>query len=336
MKDEEFFTPDDDEGDRFSPEALVRRAKDAGLIQGPDKLARIDAPGDLAAQLVSMKSRWVDVTPAMAEEWLKNNVCNRPLRMDVVKAYARQMKRGEWLPIPQGIAFDTNHALLNGQHRLHAVVMSGRAVRMMVTTGVPAQISGSEVRPMDLMDTGLTRSLADQLKIQHGLSGGSVLAAIVRTIVNLCVPERTRRLSVSEVLAVYRLFQAGIDHVMQHRSKAHGLKQAGVLAAFAVALTCDVRQAKQFVKLNTGDQVEPGSPLAVLREFLTSEQAILLTRGNDRALVEMVLHVLHQEILGRRITELKADGAGADYFRDRLPGPVAEVRKLFSLKEAAV
>jgi hypothetical protein len=302
--------------------AQLAAAKAKGLIAMPgDKpalpdttkagLPRLAIPptAQVATELLNMKTVWVDVTPEQARAWLKNNVCNRPLRKAVVANYARQMKRGEWLPIAQGIAFDTKQQLLNGQHRLSAIVASGQTVRLLVTFSVPARIKGSEVKPMDLMDTGLPRSISDQLKIQHGLSGGSILAAIVRSILYFALPQRTWKLSVAEVLMVYRLFEPGITFVQQHRPKDHGLRQAGVLAAFALALTAEGsttgQQAGYFHALTGNEQLPQQRPLGLLASFLRAPDAILLTRRNDRALVPMVLGVIEAETTGQAVADLQ-------------------------------
>jgi len=48
------------------------------------------------------------------------------------------MKAGRWKLTHVGIAFDINNVLQDGQHRLWAVVFSGRTVEMSVTFNTPA------------------------------------------------------------------------------------------------------------------------------------------------------------------------------------------------------
>jgi hypothetical protein len=136
------------------------------------------------ANLGSVRSQWMDVTPEMAARWLKNNFGNRPIRWDTVKAYARDMLNGLWVPTHQGLAFNDKDALIDGQHRLHAIVMSGVTIRMMVTFGLPSKIERKEMTTMDAVDRGATRSVGDQLTIQHGFSNGSITASICATLAN--------------------------------------------------------------------------------------------------------------------------------------------------------
>lgn len=66
--------------------------------------------------------RMVEVTPLLAAEWLaRSNKNNRRLRAARVTYYARMMRSGEWL-LAQPLIFGSDGSLLDGQHRLAAVV----------------------------------------------------------------------------------------------------------------------------------------------------------------------------------------------------------------------
>ncbi|HEV2210835.1 MAG TPA: hypothetical protein VG167_18840 [Verrucomicrobiae bacterium] len=165
-------------------------------IYGPRDPRPIEKDGIDVTALNGVRSQWMDITPEMAARWLKNNFRNRPIRWDTVKAYARDMLNGNWVPTHQGLAFNDQDALIDGQHRLHAIVMAKMTVRMMVTFGVPSKIDGKEMTTMDAVDRGATRSVGDQLTIQHGLKHGSITASVCSAVGSLCFGERTRRLSV--------------------------------------------------------------------------------------------------------------------------------------------
>lgn len=108
-----------------------------------------------------MYSSTITITPELAQEYLSKNISkNRPIRQSVVHDYAAQMKRGEWKITPQGIAFDVKGRLIDGQHRLAAVIESGCNVPMYVTTGVP------EDRMM-MIDCGVKRTMSDVLTIAN-------------------------------------------------------------------------------------------------------------------------------------------------------------------------
>jgi hypothetical protein len=69
-----------------------------------------------------VRSRVQTVTPKKAAEYLARNTANRPLAKRTVREFAQAMRRGEWLVTHQGIAFDTTGALVDGQHRLAAII----------------------------------------------------------------------------------------------------------------------------------------------------------------------------------------------------------------------
>ncbi len=152
---------------------------------------------------------------------------------------------------------------------------------------------------------------------------------------NICTPERTRKLSVGEVLDVHDLLRDEIDYVIEHRPRAHGLRQAGVLAAFAFAMPCGERVKEMYFELTSGANVKAGTPLALLRAFLVSDEAVLLGRGNDRALAELVLQTLWLEFHQHTVTTLQLSNEGADYFRALNRDLVTKVRAIFELPEPA-
>jgi hypothetical protein len=121
-----------------------------------------------------MRSRIQTITPAKAVEMLQANTSNRPVSKRVVQTFAEAMRRGEWKVTHQGVAIDTNGALVDGQHRLAAVVEADMAVEMTVFTEVPADT-------FDVLDTGKRRNAADVLAIE-GEQSTHQLAAMLRTV----------------------------------------------------------------------------------------------------------------------------------------------------------
>src|SRR5215831_15250573 len=81
--------------------------------------------------------RIMEVTPAQAQKWLEGNVDNRTLREARVLQHSQVLQRGEWELTGDAIVFDEDGTLLNGQHRLSAVVVTGIPARFIVLRGVP-------------------------------------------------------------------------------------------------------------------------------------------------------------------------------------------------------
>ena len=81
------------------------------------------------------------ITPKLAEEYLARNTNNyRKINPSIVKKYAEDMKDGKWEETAEPISFSPSGVLLNGQHRLAAIVKSGVAVTMVVARDVEARI----------------------------------------------------------------------------------------------------------------------------------------------------------------------------------------------------
>lgn len=118
----------------------------------------------------------VDLTPAAARELLDGNTRNRSLRRDYVRQLAGAMERGEWMVNGEPVQVATDGTLLNGQHRLSAVVESGVTVPMLLVRGLP-------VATQKTMDVGTRRTLSDVLALHKEIDTtnlGAVLGLLYR------------------------------------------------------------------------------------------------------------------------------------------------------------
>jgi len=73
------------------------------------------------------------ITPQIAKKMLESCSHNRKPDMGLVSVYAKDMVEGRWKTTSQGISIDWNNCMHNGQHRLLAVVKSGRTLMFSVT-----------------------------------------------------------------------------------------------------------------------------------------------------------------------------------------------------------
>tara|TARA_R100000234_G_scaffold27033_1_gene15593 strand:- start:182 stop:1087 length:906 start_codon:yes stop_codon:yes gene_type:complete len=77
------------------------------------------------------------VTPSYAKMLLEKNTCNyRKLNNKTVNEYTNKMLKGEWNSACCLIQVDKNGKLVNGQHRLHAIVKGGVTVDVILVTDV--------------------------------------------------------------------------------------------------------------------------------------------------------------------------------------------------------
>lgn len=119
-------------------------------------------------------SQIMEVTPDLAREWLDHNDVNRNLRPARIYQYARAMTDGHWTITNDDICISTEGRLLNGQHRLNAVVRAGIPVKMGVKFNVPE-------KAMAHMDRGAARTTSDVLRLL-GENDTALLAAVTRQV----------------------------------------------------------------------------------------------------------------------------------------------------------
>lgn len=132
-----------------------------------------EVPGILAATRIRLEL--VVVTPELATTWLDAKEPNRTLKKRRIVEWTRDMEAGRWRPIPSPIWIDTHGRLIDGEHRLTAVVESGATVGMWVAFGVPEQWRS-------LVDSNTPRSAADVLLMEHGMHSARDAQAISRYV----------------------------------------------------------------------------------------------------------------------------------------------------------
>ncbi len=83
------------------------------------------------------RSTFERIDPDTAKTWLdEHNQRNRPVSKAHVRLLAADLAAGRWRTTHQGIAFDRDGQLVDGQHRLWAIVESGVSAVLQVTRGV--------------------------------------------------------------------------------------------------------------------------------------------------------------------------------------------------------
>lgn len=125
-----------------------------------------------------MKTVIEKITRERAMEYLMLNRNNRNINKDIVSFYASQMSKGEWKLTHQGIAISEDGTrLIDGQHRLMAIVKADVPVAIMVSYGVADDI-------FSVVDTGKVRNAGDVMSIAN-INNSSAMAASVKKSMKL-------------------------------------------------------------------------------------------------------------------------------------------------------
>lgn len=129
-----------------------------------------DAPEEIPGQSAEL---WY-ITPETAEVLLEHMIKNRKKRKNKIKNYSEHMKEGRFFLTNQAIGINTRGEIMDGQHRLSAIVESGVPQLMWV-------ISGIHEDAHLVIDRNTIRTLADSHYMQNEQDAYSAwIAAIAK------------------------------------------------------------------------------------------------------------------------------------------------------------
>lgn len=220
------------------------------------------------------------VTPATANRWLSSNDHNRKLREPRVVGLAAGLQRGEWKLTGDCICFDTDGVLLNGQHRLTAIVTADIAAPLVVLRGLPPAAQ-------EVMDQNLKRSIGDALTLRKEKNVNH-LGSMLGWMYHLDYIYATGKIHYGYVglrpttPQLLRILDEDHDHIAEILRRANAIRQgimlrAGVVGAIWYRLDAlDPGEAQQFfTALATGAMLEMDSPIFALRRLLlTTRQGV--------------------------------------------------------------
>lgn len=98
---------------------------------------------------------------------------NRTVTQSVVDKYADDMRHGHWRLTSQTIAVTADGILVDGQHRLHAVIQSGTAIPMLVVTD-------ADPDTFYVIDTGRQRNASAFIEAPYRANIAAVAKAMLR------------------------------------------------------------------------------------------------------------------------------------------------------------
>lgn len=241
------------------------------------RLKAVESDAEPEATKPQITMQMMVIEPEKAAEWMGRNTHNRPLSGVHSGDIASVMERGEWIPTHQGIAFDENLVLIDGQHRLAAIVESGIPTEMAVFWGVPA-------KAFEVIDTHRRRSASDVLAIDGHVSTSQLSgAASMLELYNLWIAGRTRatrikKLSNSQVKSIVDA-HAGLPSAVRMAGPAlKALKiapSAAIVAAYLLIKRNEEDAAEFFALLRSGAEMSEHHPILRLRErFITAKARI--------------------------------------------------------------
>jgi hypothetical protein len=210
---------------------------------------------------IQFETKRILVTPRLAKETLECNTNNRTLTQVRVDEFVSLMKAGRFQCTHQGIALDSAGAIVDGQHRLAAVVKSGCSVYMLVSKGVPEETRLA-------VDTGKARSALAISKLIGRPSDSTAKYAIARILKYGPVKSSQMHVPTETLFDLVDAFSEGIDFVLPMGAGV----SASILAVVArAAYTKDKRRLRQFVDVyKTARSENEGDTSAIKLKLLMS------------------------------------------------------------------
>ena len=247
---------------------------------GGGNTVKIPAAEIKSTPFANVRFAFVNITPELAADWLKANRKNRSLREWGVNSLILDIQNDSWMTTHQGIAFDADGNLIDGQHRLLAIVRAGKPVLAVVSTGWPAEVgrkNGANRRTMDAVDRGRARTLADQLHLQHDIpkqQAGEVVK-LCNSLAAACLGLDRVRVSTPEtILATFALYKAELQWWLDNRITQQGLRSIPVAVCLIMARSVwgdKAQDARE--RIRTGENLSRENPLLHLRNWLMGSAA---------------------------------------------------------------
>lgn len=243
------------------------------MARSPRRSAPTASPSTRTPEFAGVKTSVEQITPAIAEEWLGRNSHNRPIRNNRVADLSGAMTRGEWVVNGDAIRWSDQGVLLDGQHRLWAVVESGITIESLVVRGLRESAQ-------ETMDVGARRSLKDTLVLRNVVDAAKIAAVLNYKwrYDNGHVRLASARPTIAQAIAVYESNPDGLREAARQASRLNQRFRISVAMSATVYdsfASIDQDDADAFWEsLLSGADLGKHSPILVLRRYLERQSAV--------------------------------------------------------------
>lgn len=192
------------------------------------------------------------ITPFMAAEYLTMNKANRPLNKNTVDRYAEEMRKGHWKVNDGAICFTKSGMMINGQHRLHAIIQYGKPVDTLVVRNLDEDVFAT-------IDSGRKRTASGVFSLSGVKNSYSKSAAVnkyMRMHLNLSMATTTslaacKLISNADLLEEYNSSPGLYEDAVSFASKCYDklrILTVSEVAGLYVYLVKDVKHSAKTVE----------------------------------------------------------------------------------------
>lgn len=292
----------------------------ATLMEPPARVPE-DAYTELIQVTPDLAAKWLELPPAKLGDG--TSIIQRTVAQHWVDEIAGWIERGEWVTTPEGLIFANTGALLDGQHRLWAVVQTGATVPMRAWFNIDPEVFA-------VLNQGRRRTNAHVLQ-----TAGETNTFILSSAAKLLHCYLGRIEGVPE-LSTWKTWSSWHQTPQQMRTllgpsiegnpfsghgalrdsvgpggamvggAVHGVRAAGVVAHYLITSTWDDQDAvNSYVEgLRTGLDLTKGAPAHTVREWLIRNKPVRGSSKRDQQLL-VILRGWRSHVKGRTLTYLK-------------------------------
>lgn len=245
----------------------------------------------------------IAISPQIAKSMLdqdatiraKDKSSNRPLRKLHVEKLTNDMLAGNWILTGNAIQFDEKGCLLDGQHRLHAVIKSGVTIQAYIITGLPPE-------SFDAVDTGMRRSISQILRMEKILYAGFVGGVAMKILNWQKCQEFIGNAAQISIRESHKFVRANHESLLQSVRLIHATNKTpmGFPRTLAMAVHFVAKHRNQaeadyfFERLATGEQCDE-SPrdhmIFRLRELIIRNSMLKERKLSERRLAQILIRV---------------------------------------------
>lgn len=233
---------------------------------------------NIAAPRTTITASLETITPAISQAYLDTMKLNRRLNDDRVDLYAKDILNDRWdSTTGESIKFNERGDLIDGQHRLNAVVEAGKAIQILV-------VRGCSEASQAVIDSGQARSSAQSLQLM-GIEVNIREASIFRAMFS-SIDKMTRRdISRSQVAELFPKYQESVRFSsVTHGSNFQSATQLRGLVARAYYCGVDPERLSRFLTIfDTGvsEHRTDAVVIAIRNHYLSNKKRSSTT---DRAI----------------------------------------------------
>jgi len=260
------------------------------------------------------------ITPDDAKVLLQTNVNNRNLSRRRVEMYANDIKRGMWKLTGDSIKLAKNPKtgevrLIDGQHRLHAIVSANVAVQTVVATGLDEDA-------FSVIDRGKTRTYNDVLNMSK-IKNANTVASFIRPVIvlqagmnpygagiELVTPEDVVQFALKHDEQV----QWAVNRSFKMREHLSGSGTAWAMFMYLLADRHGIKCAEAFSNsLLSGIGYGIGDARAALRNWILRN--FVKYKGTSRGAYDqcaMMIKTYNYTVTGQKVAQLRMTDIGGD------------------------